>query len=140
MARLAMPVIRNEGLASVVNPHFGKSKGFLLVNADGTNVQYLNSDDIRLEGECAPVAGLVEAGAQALLCVGMGGGALARCQGAGLSVYQCPSGATVEQVLEGLASGRKAPFPEDSLCDHDHNHDHNHDHRHACCGSSGKDR
>lgn len=123
--RVAIPVVSDKGASSRVNPHFGKSKGFVVVNSDGSDLVYLKSDDIRALNECAPITGLAASGAGALLCVGMGRGARARCDAAGLRVFQA-EGATVQDALSPFAAGLSVDFPESSICDHGHDHDHEH--------------
>lgn len=115
--RVAFPVISNLGLNSRINPHFGKAKGFVVVDFDGGNLEYHDAGQLREPSECAPVSGLVKCGAKAVLCRGMGRGALARCHSAGLKIGQSV-GRTVEEGLENLNLGRSIDFPDSSLCDH----------------------
>lgn len=119
--RVAIPVLSDKGVASRVNAHFGKSRGFVVVNSDGSDFVYLKTNDIREVDECAPIAGLAASGARALLCVGMGRGARARCDTAGLQVYQA-EGVTVGDVLSRLSSGLIGDFPESSICSQNEGH------------------
>ena len=115
--RVAIPVVGDEGMDSRVNPHFGKSIGFVVVDLNGENLRFLDAAALRKPSECAPISGLAEKGAKALLCLGMGRGALVRCHEAGLLVFQA-SGATVREALACFAAGISADFPDESICGH----------------------
>lgn len=115
--RLAIPVLADAGMESRIDQHFGKSKGFILINSDGTNCEYLDAALARGPSECAPISALVKSGARAVLCRGMGKGALVRCHEAGMLVGQSV-GRTVAEALENLQLGRSIDFPDSALCSH----------------------
>lgn len=125
---VAIPVLKNEGLASRISRHFGKTPGFLLSDSEGTQWEYLDSNRLRKPGECAPISSLAEKGCQFIFCQNMGPGALQRCRKAGLRVYETQGGRTVSEVLEAFRSGKNTDLPDSALCHHDHGSciDHSH--------------
>lgn len=129
--RLAMPVHRYDGLNSTLSQHFGKAPGFIVVDASGGDLTYLNTAIARRARECAPVQALVSAGSKIVLANSMGRGAMNRCHSAGMQILQA-KGATVADVLEAYRGQHCPNFPDDALCSH-HEHTHAHDENaHRC--------
>jgi predicted Fe-Mo cluster-binding NifX family protein len=128
--RVALPVLKDAGLASRVSKHFGKSKGFIIVDSNGENCEYLDTEKARLGHECAPIRALAEHGCRALLCHSMGRGALRRSHEAGFHIYKAAGGNLVVDVLDDFRSGRCPDLPDSALCSHHHGHDGEHEHDH----------
>ncbi len=120
ITRLAMPVLKNAGLESRISQHFGKACGFIILNSDGSNCEYLDTKASRRSNECAPIRALVEHGSKVLLCCSMGRGALTRSHEAGLLILQANSGDSVADVLNAFQKGRCNDFPDNALCLHHH--------------------
>lgn len=132
--RLAMPVNRYDGLNSKLSQHFGKAPGFIIVDASGGELTYLDAAKARRASECAPVQALVSAGSKVVLARSMGRGAMARCHAAGMQILLA-QGATVAEVLEAYRGQHCPDFPDDALCSH---HAHTHSHGEGvqdCCGN-----
>lgn len=125
---VAMPVLKNQGLASRVSRHFGKAPGFILSDPSGTKWEYVDSKSVRKPDECAPISALAERGCQAIFCQNMGQGALEKCRKAGLMIYQTQGDLMVSEVMAAFKSGRRTELPESALCHHEHGQcdDHNH--------------
>jgi predicted Fe-Mo cluster-binding NifX family protein len=129
VTRVAIPVLKEAGLLSKVSAHFGKSRGFIVIDSDGENLLYLDTKSARQENECAPIRALAKHGCRALLCLSMGRGALVRSHEAGLLIYKASGGQTVADVLASFRAGTCDDFPDSALCSHsDHDHDHGHGH------------
>jgi predicted Fe-Mo cluster-binding NifX family protein len=111
-------VEEDAGLDSPISPHFGKAPGFLLAAADGGSCVFIDAVAARREGECAPLAALLERGCGTVLCRSMGRGALRRARQAGLRVLYAGPWRTAREALCGLAAGRCPEFSEDRLCGH----------------------
>lgn len=133
ITRVALPVVKDAGLESRVSEHFGKSHGFIIVDSDGENCEYIDTREQRRGHECAPIRALAEHGCRALLCHSMGRGALARSHEAGFHIYKAAGGKVVADVLEAFRSGQCPDLPDSALCSHSHDHDHGHgeEHHHA---------
>ncbi len=137
--RLAMPVNRYDGLDSTLSQHFGKAPGFIVVDATGGELTYLDSAKARRASECAPIQALVSAGSRVVLANSMGRGAMARCLAAGMQILQA-EGQTVAEVLEAYRGQHCPDFPDDAICSH---HEHSHSERedtHATAGCSSHGR
>ncbi len=118
--RVAIPVIKDAGLASKVSGHFGKSRGFIVVDSDGAHGQYIDSKLARQAHECAPIRALARNGSRVILCRSMGRGALTRCHEAGMRIYSAGEGETVDEVLATFRAGLCPDFPDSALCTHTH--------------------
>lgn len=131
LSRVAIPVLQDAGLASCVSEHFGKSPGFIVVDWDGQNCIYLESQSARQGQECAPILALEEHGCQTLLCHHMGRGALIRCRDAGFQIHEAKGGALVSDVLKAFQAGQCPALPDSALCTHGHSQGDDHDHPHC---------
>jgi len=116
-------VQENAGLLSKVSHHFGKSRGFIIVDSDGEHCHYLDTKSARQPHECAPIRALKKDGCRVLLCQSMGRGALARSHEAGLLIYQASRGSLVVDLLNTFREGNCPDFPDSALCSH-REHDH----------------
>lgn len=125
ITRVALPVITNEGLLSTISRHFGKAPGFIIVDSDGTRLQYIDSAEARRESECAPIHALIAQGCRALICHKMGRGALIRSHEHGLLIYAAAGRSTVVEALEAFRNGLCPDLPDSALCGHGHEHSHN---------------
>lgn len=124
--RLAVPVIKDAGLDSVVSAHFGRAPGFMSLMSNGTEAIYLESRSCREASECAPVSALAKVGTEVVFARSMGRGALNRCYQAGIKIYQTQA-RSLRELLKELNDGSCIDFPDTALCSHgsgNHEHDH----------------
>jgi predicted Fe-Mo cluster-binding NifX family protein/predicted DNA-binding protein (UPF0251 family) len=114
-----------------VFPHFGRTPEFYIVTAEDGKIIEESIIPAPAEGHGALVGFLVSQGVDALICGGIGGGAVNSLRAAGIQIYAGASGSVKEQVLS-LLSGQ-LPQQGDANCDHhsEHDHDHQHDHDHS---------
>jgi len=129
--RIAIPVSGNSGLNSMISGHFGRAPGFFVVNTDGTQAEYLISQEAKAASECAPITALARAGAKLVAAHSMGKGALQRCHQAGMQIYQTQAQRVVD-LLADLEKGVLNDFPDSALCNHasgHHEHEEEHCHR-----------
>jgi predicted Fe-Mo cluster-binding NifX family protein len=129
--RVAIPVIKDAGLASKVSSHFGKSRGFIVVDSDGAHCEYLDTKQARQAHECAPIRALADSGSRVILCRSMGRGALVRSHEAGLRIYTTGESETVADVLAAFRTGQCPDFPDSALCSHAHHDQDDHGNHHA---------
>ncbi len=111
-----------------VFPHFGRTPEFYVVTAEDGKIVEERIIPAPAEGHGALVGFLVSQDVDALICGGIGGGAVNSLRAAGIQIYAGASGSVKEQVLS-LLSGQ-LPQQGDANCDHHEEHDHNHQHDH----------
>lgn len=116
---IAMPVESPDGLQSVISAHFGKAPGFIVADAFGSTVVYLDAAEHRGASECAPIQALSRAGARVVAARSMGKGALRSCHDAGLRIFEA-EGRSVADCLARIANHSIKDFPDEAICHHAH--------------------
>jgi predicted Fe-Mo cluster-binding NifX family protein len=116
---IALPVVRSDGLQSLISDHFGKAPGFIVADTSGSTAAYLDAAEHRGASECAPIQALARAGAGIVAAKSMGKGALRRCHEAGMRIFQA-EGRTVADCLARIANDSITDFPDEALCHHAH--------------------
>ena len=124
--------------------HFGQTQTFKIYETDGSQV--VSTQTLAADGyaHCALANLLAKENVDALICGGIGGGALAKLNAAGIKFYAGVSGdadAAVAALLAGEEIGATGP----TCGGHDHGHSHGgcgcgghgHDHSHGGCGCGG---
>jgi predicted DNA-binding protein (UPF0251 family)/predicted Fe-Mo cluster-binding NifX family protein len=111
--------------------HFGRTEQFKVYDIEDGKVA--NSQIISTNGEgCGALAGILNiAGVDALICGGIGGGAVNAIEEAGIKLYAGASGNT-DAAVEALIAGTLDAGNE-ANCDH-HGHEHGEGHS---CGHGG---
>ncbi|MBE0598721.1 MAG: diguanylate cyclase [Desulfuromonadales bacterium] len=101
--KLCFPVERNEGMESPVYSHFGSAPLFVVVDTETRQVSEIANRDLHhAHGNCSPLKALGNVTVDAIVVGGIGAGALAGLNRAGLTVYRA-MGATVADNLAMLA-------------------------------------
>ena len=127
--KICFPVVRNEGLERRVFNHFGSAPMFLVVDADNRTVtEVVNLDQQHRHGACRPLFALGGQTVDAIAVGGIGAGALAGLQQAGLKVYQARPG-TVAANLDSFAREELAELTVQQVCG---GHGSGHGHGHGC--------
>jgi predicted Fe-Mo cluster-binding NifX family protein len=105
--RIAVSADDNNGLDSVVSPHFGRCPYYILVDLEGQEVRQINTVENPYYGQHQPgqVPGLIHSqGANVMLTGGMGRRAIAFFQQYGIQAVTGASG-TVHRALEQYLGG-----------------------------------
>jgi predicted Fe-Mo cluster-binding NifX family protein len=126
---IAAPTQTNDGLASVISPHYGHSPFFALYDTESGNLEFIQKQAHSQHngGGCAPVDELLAAKVKKVVCKGLGQGAYARLQAAGLQVACVDASITTLQDMAQAIQAESLPVQEHpALCSH--NHDNGHDH------------
>ena len=103
--------------------HFGHTEQFKLYDIENSQVVRSQIVDTNGQGHGALAGFLTEAGADVLICGGIGGGAQSALATAGIKLYGGVSGAADEAVEAYLAG--KLDYNPDVRCSH-------HEHEHSC--------
>ena len=107
--------------------HFGKTEQFKVYDIEDGKV--VNSQILGTNGEgCGALAGILNiADVDALICGGIGGGAVNAIEEAGIKLYAGASG-SADAAVDALIAGTLEAIGE-ANCDH---HDHEHGEGHSC--------
>ena len=113
----------------IVNAHFGRSQAFTVFETrDGKVTGEELVDAKGFEHQHSGIAQLLKAkGVEAVICGGIGPGAITGLENAGLEVLRGASG-PVRNVAQSYADGSFTST--NAVCDHSHGHDHDHNHHH----------
>lgn len=125
--RICIPTMDDRGLEGVVSGHFGSAPFFTLVDTESGACEIIDKGGHGHEhGSCAPVDLLAAHDLDAVVCRGMGRGAIMRLGQAGLSVLFAES-EKVSEVVAAARDGSLRPLsPQDACAGHQHDHGHGH--------------
>lgn len=121
--------------------HFGRTEQFKLFDIEGSSITAEQVIDTNGSGHGALAGFLKTAGADALICGGIGPGAQNALAEAGIRIYSGASGnvdAAVQSLIEGKLSERgEATCDHHSHGEHEHHDCGHHDHGDHECGHGG---
>lgn len=122
--QLCVPVIDNNGAASLVCEHFGSAPAFMIVDTDsGATRVIANGNAHHAHGMCQPLAALAGESLDGIIVGGIGMGALMKLQAAGITVYRALH-PTVGETLAAYTAGSLQPLGHDEACGGHHGHHH----------------
>ncbi len=112
--------------------HFGRTEQFKVYDIEDGKV--VDSQILGTNGEgCGALAGILSiADVDALICGGIGGGAVNAIEEAGIKLYAGASGST-DAAVEALIAGTLEAIGEANCDHHDHEHGEGHSCRHGKC-------
>jgi predicted Fe-Mo cluster-binding NifX family protein len=114
--RIAFPTQENKGRESVVYGHFGSARHFIIVDREKGSLEPIeNRDRDHLHGQCQPLNALGGKRVDAVVVGGIGAGALARLNSAGITVYRAVEGSVAEN-LKLIETGVLPVFTLDQTC------------------------
>lgn len=118
---ICIPVIDDKGLESKLSGHFGSAPLFLIVDTDTKAYRPVpNANQAHAHGMCQPLTSLFGQQIEAAVVGGIGAGALAKLQAAGLKVYQA-AGSSVGEACDAFVAGKLAEITPETSCRH-HGH------------------
>lgn len=114
--KLCFPVKDVADMESEVYGHFGSAPAFVIVDSNTGAITVLNNNDQHhAHGMCNPVGALGNHRIDAVVVGGIGGGALMKLNGAGISVYKA-IGKTIRENLEMIGSKQLPQFQPGHAC------------------------
>jgi len=123
MTKLCIPTEGGGGLNGRVGEHFGRVPTFTLVDSDSGEVEVLDNTSEHMGGMGLPADLLVRAGAEVVLCQGLGRRAIQLLSEAGVSVCTGVSG-TVAEAVAAWKGGAMPEAGESEACTRHAFHDH----------------
>ena len=121
--KVCIPSVGNQGLAAAMHDHFGSAPFFTVVDTTTDTVTEVveNTNNHHEHGRCNPVQIIDGHSLDAVICQGMGQGAVLKLNGAGIKVYIGPSAETVEQAVAAFKTGQLLELqPGDGCAGHHH--------------------
>lgn len=103
--KICFPIVTDQGLDSTVYDHFGSASLFIVVDNESGQISTINNQDTgHQHGACNPVSSLGGHSIDAVVVGGIGAGAVAKLQQAGIKVFKAQT-ATVGENLTLLQNG-----------------------------------
>lgn len=115
--KIAIPSMDDRGLQSEISYHFGQTPYFTLVDLDGDQV--VAAANPGHAGGRTPAQFVAEAGAEVVICDGMGQRAIQMLAEQGIQVFMGAKG-TVGETLAAYKCGELPPASEDAACAEHH--------------------
>ncbi len=104
--KVGFAVQSNEGVGSRVYNHFGSAPAFIIVDTESKDIMTVNNRDLHhVHGACNPVMALDGKSVNAMVVGGIGAGAIAKLNAAGVKVYQAGA-LTVKENLSLLGENK----------------------------------
>ena len=114
--RICIPLVEDRGLDSKISEHFGSAPFFLIYEIDSKAVEVIkNSNSHHSHGMCHPLSVLSPYKLDAVVCSGMGGGAIAKLNAAGIKIYT-GGGGNAKDVIAAFASNQLSELTPDKAC------------------------
>ena len=118
--KICIPVLTQQGMNSPLSSHFGQADHFAMYDEETKQLTFFSNAGHHHGGKLTPAEVIQQAGAQVVLCGGLGTKAVQLFQHAGIRVFNQASG-TVADVLAAYQAG-KLPEATDATACHDHAH------------------
>ena len=86
--KICIPSGSGKGLESEVYGHFGSAPFFTIVETESGKAEVIdNAGAVHEHGMCNPAGAIAGKGISAVVCAGMGAGAVSKLKSAGIKVY-----------------------------------------------------
>lgn len=114
--KVCIPTEDDAGLESALAAHFGRAPFLTVIDLDARRVEVVpNEHGDHAHGSCDPVTAIRRAGADAVVCLGLGRGALNALSAAGIRVFLTSESVTAF-ALEALTGGKLAEPDLEAAC------------------------
>ncbi len=113
--KLCIPTLGAGGLDAVVSEHFGRAPAFTIVDMANSEVTVIQNTGEHFGGVGNTPDLVAAAGAEVLLCSGLGPRAIAAFEQHGIEVYVGARG-TVEDAIKAFQTGELIAACESNAC------------------------
>jgi predicted Fe-Mo cluster-binding NifX family protein len=114
---ICIPVLEDRGLESQVSPHFGKASAFIMVNDETEELSLVQNTGQHHGGALTPAQLIGQAGADVVLCSGLGVKAVRLFEQQGIHVY-CQATGNVTEALAAYKAGKLPEATDANACQH----------------------
>ena len=113
--KLCIPTLGTGGLNDMVSEHFGRAPTFTVVDMANSEVQVMQNTSEHFGGSGNTPELVAAAGAEVLLCSGLGPRAIAAFEQFGIEVYVGARG-TVKDAIKAFQAGELNEACENNAC------------------------
>ncbi|PLX69253.1 MAG: diguanylate cyclase [Denitrovibrio sp.] len=115
--KVFFPVKHNNAQESELFDHFAVAPGFISYDTDTKEIGFLENTDAKADGGGSRNVSdiLSKQGAEAVVCTGIGGGAINRLNSLGIKVYGAQTGMVMYEIK--LLESGKLPEMNSGNCD-----------------------
>ncbi len=121
--KICIPTLNDNGLNSSISHHFGRSQYFIVIDTDNSEVvKTIANSKNKPHGKCAPVDLIKDSGAEAMVCYGLGMGAINSLCSIGIDAYKYEGEDNIKKAVESFKNGELVKFDEKDGCAGQHQH------------------
>ena len=115
--KIIVPLDEQSGELSKVCAHFGSAPFYAVADTDAGSFEIIMNSLMHHEhGQCAPADLFSELGVSALICTGIGAGAIAKLQMMGIEVYMASMAENLGEALRQFSLGTLAKVTPQHAC------------------------
>ncbi|MGB7509988.1 MAG: NifB/NifX family molybdenum-iron cluster-binding protein [Pelodictyon phaeoclathratiforme] len=115
--KVIIPLIEQADLNSKLSEHFGSAPFFAVADMEKNAIEIIPNASMHHEhGQCTPADFFSQLGIDAVLCNGIGAGAIARLQMMGIDVYMAELSKTLQEALTRFSNGLLAKVTPQQAC------------------------
>ncbi|MFO7569751.1 MAG: NifB/NifX family molybdenum-iron cluster-binding protein [Smithellaceae bacterium] len=114
---ICIPILADQGLNSPVSSHFGQAQAFAMINAETNAMTIIQNTGTHHGGTLTPAEIIGQAGADMVLCGGLGVKAVRLFEQQGIHVY-CQASGTVADTLQAYKNGALPEATDANACQH----------------------
>jgi predicted Fe-Mo cluster-binding NifX family protein len=115
--KICIPILEQNGFDSPLSSHFGQASGFAMLEEETNTLSFVVNNGSHHGGTKTPAEIIAAAGANVVLCGGLGGKAVHLFEQAGIRVYNNAAG-TVADVLKAYKAGQLPEATDATACQH----------------------
>jgi predicted Fe-Mo cluster-binding NifX family protein len=113
---VCVPTLDPNGLQAKLSDHFGSAPWFIFVDLPSRTFEAVeNGNRSHAHGQCNPIAAFDGRNPVALVCHGIGQGAITKLGGMGIQILRAPV-TTVAEALDMFESGACASLTSEDAC------------------------
>ena len=115
--KIIVPLEEQSGVQSKVCAHFGSAPFYAVADTEAGSFEIIINTSMHHDhGQCTPADYFAELGVSALICIGIGAGAIAKLRMMGIEVYMASMGANLEEVLAAFSHGTLTKVTPQHAC------------------------
>ncbi|MFH1722185.1 MAG: NifB/NifX family molybdenum-iron cluster-binding protein [Candidatus Altiarchaeota archaeon] len=118
--KIAIPTMGKNGFKEEVCPHFGRAPLYAIIDSETNEIEFIENVSEHFGGTGKPPDVIGNAGANIVLCAGMGHRAMMMFEERGIEVY-CGAEGPIDIALKSFKDGKLQKASESTACK-DHRH------------------